>query len=225
MNKPKKLNKQFSFNQSSEINSNFLEKIFCPTGIGSLPKINKKEIQKISEELLKVAMLLETDMLGQYMKRKSNEYDLIRLELHLSVLADKVHNLNQSYTPLESDIMKYHYPYQFNHFELYHMKREILSDIIQTIMTIYNVTKEDELSDEDKLYFIQYISQSMVWLIDKGYCEMFTKEMIEDEINEVLSMKALCRIYEDKIISKDFITGNFYRGFAKEKKNENNDIK
>ncbi|OTX80800.1 hypothetical protein BK726_27385 [Bacillus thuringiensis serovar londrina] len=116
--------------------------------------------------------------------------------------------------------MKYSYPNQFDYFELYHMKHEILGDILQTILTIYNVTQEEELDDENKLYYIQYVSQSMAWLINEGYRNIFSRDMTKDEIDEVLSLKALCRIYEEKLPMKDFLTGVFYQGFSKDKEKE-----
>ncbi|PGA35145.1 hypothetical protein [Bacillus wiedmannii] len=217
MEKPQKLKKHYTFQHRNNMVTDYLEELFCPSGIGSLPDINKEEIQEIEEALSKIAVLKETGMLGHYMEQEDNEYDLVRLESQLRHLADTVHNLNHAYTPRERNTMKYSYPNQFDHFELYHMKHEILGDILQTILTIYNVTQEEELDDENKLYYIQYVSQAMTWLIDKGYRNLFLRDMTKDEIDEVLSMKALCRIYEDKMIVKDFYTGNFYRSFAKDK--------
>ncbi|QWI59476.1 hypothetical protein EXW57_06635 [Bacillus mycoides] len=220
MEKPQDFKKYYTFHKRNSMITDYVEELFCLSSIGSLPNINKKEIQELEEKLSKIAVLKETGMLGHYMEQEDNEYDLVRLESQLRHLADTVHNLNHAYTPRERNTMKYSYPNQFDHFELYHMKREILGDILQTILTIYNVIQEEELDDENKLYYIQYVSQSMAWLINEGYRNMFSRDMTKDEIDEVLSLKALCRIYEEKLPMKDFLTGLFYRGFSKDKEKE-----
>ncbi|HHT7190032.1 TPA: hypothetical protein ACTZ5N_003431 [Bacillus cereus] len=46
MEKPQKPKKHYTFQQHNKVNTNYLEELFYPSGIGSLPNINKKEIQE-----------------------------------------------------------------------------------------------------------------------------------------------------------------------------------
>ncbi|OTX80799.1 hypothetical protein BK726_27380 [Bacillus thuringiensis serovar londrina] len=96
MEKPQNFKKYYTFNKRNSMITDYVEEVFSLSSIGSLPNINKKEIQELEEKLSKIAVLKETGMLGHYIEQEDNEYDLVRLESQLRHLADTVHNLNHA---------------------------------------------------------------------------------------------------------------------------------
>ncbi|PED08999.1 hypothetical protein [Bacillus pseudomycoides] len=163
-----KLSKDYEFNRSNSpyINYSYLEFLF---GVDSFRsennKLDREEIKNITKELECLLHLQETDRLDGLLENEQKPNSLNKLENQLRHLTNKIHNLNIKNFPKKERKEAHRFTAAFDSIDLYRMKREILLDLIQTIITIYSITEEEEFNAKDIREISRHISANM-WCVN-----------------------------------------------------------
>lgn len=162
--------------------------------------LNKDKITWVCNQLKRVIELQELDLMKEYIGR------------HTGI----IRNLNDELLSLSEtmeDILYDNDKQKVNRKEKYDLRKEILSDLMESLITIYSLTKEEE-APEKILSSVRYIAGSVLWL-NETYNDLFEGKLTEDEINDLLKAKWSCRSYDvPRHPTKDFLVGQLYKSFA-----------
>ncbi|WML26291.1 hypothetical protein [Neobacillus sp. OS1-33] len=223
--KPSEVLKDLSFELKNvvEINNQYLESLFEAQYHGrghTSINLNKESIEWINKELNILFELQESNRLNPLIDGQGSTQTIDRLYLKLGILENTLQNIRASF--IESgkyEVNDYYYRDKFNAVDLSKIKHQILTDLVQTLVSVNTIAHEENVSAIDALGVIRYITENMLWLIDEGYHSLFLGKLTEEEIKDVLVRKYDCRMFEKSYPMMGLYVNIWYRTFAKKDKN------
>ncbi|MCM3024659.1 hypothetical protein [Heyndrickxia ginsengihumi] len=214
--------KDFAFTEKNValIDVSYLKSIFQASYYGGGyrgSKLDKKSVYWINKELNTLLDLQESDRLNALINGQGSTMTLDALCSQLEFIQDTLHNIRASF--IQSGITEKEegscYRNNFNAGDLSRIRHHILSDLVQSLVSINAIAYEETISSIDALSMIRYIAANMLWIIDEAYHSLYLGELTEEEITDVLERKYACRMTEKSTPMLDFSVNSWYRSFAR----------
>lgn len=203
--KPDEVLKDFAFTDKNValINVDYLKSIFHVSYYGRYrgSKLDKKRVNWINKELNILIDLQESDRLNALINGQGSTITLDALCGQLEIIQDTLHNIRASI--IQSGITEkekgYFYRNNFDTGDLSRIRHHVLSDLVESLVSINALASEETISSIDALSMIRYLVRNILWIIDEAYQSLFLGELTEEEITDVLERKYACRMTENTI--------------------------
>ncbi|MFV2048564.1 hypothetical protein ACEWK1_14510 [Metabacillus sp. YM-086] len=215
--KPTEPLKDLTFSKKNKVYfyGGHLEYLFDLHGRTKSDRLKKEYVDKLYEDLQILINMQEHNTLHTVLDSPNLTRKLESSINKLETIKDQLHNIRAT-SPISTDQIK-GIPYYLERIttdNLNMLRQQILSDLIQTLISVHTISTDETVNAIDALSVVRHISINMLWILDEGYHELFQKKLRESEIIDLLNRKYVCRLFEDEHFLQDWRINAWFKGYA-----------